>query len=558
MQKQKADEDKAARDAAVAAEIEAAKAKADQAEKDRQKRAEEERTRREAVKKAAQEEQARQAADRKKRQQEEKEREEEAAKKKREREEKARKEREAREKEAKEKERRDRDERLAKDKADKAEKERLATEKAENDRVAKEAREKAEKERLAKVEDDRQEKARKDEASRKEREAAEQAKVLAAQQAQRERVRAEKAATEKAAVEKAAAAERSARPVQPMPVRTRALSRNGALVSPPSAEAVPSPVKPIAPPGVGRPPVRPQQKTPQPYFPQPVPPGFSNRMPVAQAFGAGAPGFRPTFPSASSSAFSPPTASTSNGLPSLSPNPPSRGYAPEPSPPYDLGPRTAPIGMGFPPISSKRMPSVDETFSPPSAPIGSLNSRNPSGDIMDDFRHVSISNPAPIAPPGPIGRPSAFLETPTASTSGARSSPSQPEQVFGSAALGGDDEIVQTPRRNMSNGWDIPTSAAPGAGRWSTAPTTSLWGNAPAADASWAAPGRQPSFGGIGASFAAPPPVASVGSQPFGGGIFGAPGTPGSNNGLAQSHGPHSLHSHTSSHLQSQQSQQHH
>ncbi|WWC67558.1 uncharacterized protein I206_101467 [Kwoniella pini CBS 10737] len=519
MQKQKADEEKAARDAAIAEEQRAAKARAEEQERERQRRQEEERNRREAVKKAAQEEAQRQAAERKKRQQEEKEREEEAAKKKRERDEKAKKEREAREKEAKEKEKRDREERFAKEKA---EKERLAkekAEKAEKDRIAKEAKDKAEKDRLAKLEHDRAEKAKRDEIERKEKEAvaAEQAKALAAQ---RERAKADK---ERAAAEKRAAAAQSAiasAPTPSLPISMHSIKspRNGNTPQTTPPVTQPSPIKAPRPPSApsagsssvgGR-----SQKTPQPYYPQPIPPvgvpvPSFQRMPVPQTYSAGfrgAPGF-----STQSPAFSPPQ--TNGPGPSISPNPPARGFAPEPSPPFEHNIRTAPIGMGFPPVKPPtRIPSVDEPFStatPSTAPIGTTplpSSRHVSGEIgsigsglsvsgssaLDDFSRPSpIGAIGTIGAPGPIGRPSnsgTFLEQPQSSlphqsvsgisgSSALRSSsPAQPEQVFGSAALGGDDEIVQPQqRRNLSNGgWDVPVAAAPGSGRWSSSP--SIWG----------------------------------------------------------------------------------
>ncbi|WVW78857.1 hypothetical protein I302_100820 [Kwoniella bestiolae CBS 10118] len=540
MQKQKADEEKAAREAAIAEEQRAAKARAEEQERERHRKQEEERARREAVKKAAQEEAQRQATERKKRQQEEKEREEEAAKKKRERDEKAKKEREAREKEAKEREKREREEKLAREKA---EKERLAkekAEKAERDKIAKEAKDKAEKERLAKLEQERAEKAKRDEIERKEKEAAEQAKALAAQQAQRERVKAEKAAAERAAASERAAAEKRAAaaaaaasvPTPPLPVGVHSAKspRNGPTPQTTPPVTQPSPVKAARPPSApiaagsssvvgGR-----TQKTPQPYYPQPIPPVGVNafqRMPVPQTFSAG--GFRAGPSYTQSPAFSPPQ---TNG-PSISPNPPPRGFAPEPSPPFDHSIRTAPIGMGFPPVKpTARIPSVDDAFSPSTAPIGSTpvssSSRHVSaGEIgsigsgpvptsllsgssaLDDYR--PSPGPAPgaigvgvgaIGAPGPIGRPgasSAFLEPQThqGGSSLLRSnSPAQPEQVFGSAALGGDDEIVQPQqRRNLSNGgWDVPVAAAPGSGRWSSSP--SIWGSS--------APGES-SIGGVGA-----------------------------------------------------------
>ena len=477
----------------MAAEQNAAKAKAEETERERQKKLDEERSRREAVKRAAQEEQSRIAADRRKRQQEEKEREEEAAKKKREREEKARKEREAREKEAKDKERREKEERAAKDKAAKEMVEREKAESAETERLAKESRDKAEREWLAKLEEERNEKARLEDLARKDREASEQARLLAAQQAQLERALSEKAAADRAAQDKI-------RPFAPVPPRARTTPRNGPTphTTPPLE---PSPVTASS--SAIRPPIVRPQKTPQPFFPQPMPTAVSypTRIPQ-QSF---VPGLRPAFPS-HSPVFSPPQI---NGSSSISPNPPTRGFQPEPSPPFEIAQRTAPIGMGFPPVKSARMPSVDEGFLPSTASTGAQQ-RSISGELIDDFRR----DPAAIGPPGPIGRPASFLDQPISSTSTARSnSPAPPEQVFGSAALGADDEIVQPARRNASNGWDVPVAAAPGAGRWSASP--SIWGNASTSDGaggSWAgsgAPTRQPSFGalsvsGIGAPFSTP------------------------------------------------------
>ncbi|OCF42079.1 stress response protein NST1 [Kwoniella heveanensis CBS 569] len=541
LQKQKADEEKAAREAALAEEQRAAKARAEEQERERHRKQEEERARREAVKKAAQEEAQRQATERKKRQQEEKEREEEATRKKREREEKARKEREAREKEAKEREKREKEERLAKEKAEKERVAKEKAEKAERDRLAKEAKDKADKESLAKLEEERKEKAKRDEAERKEREAAEQAKMLATQQAQRERAKAEVAAERAAAVERAAAEKRSASIPAPPPIGVQYVKspRNNSTPSTPPITH-PSPVKAARPPS-GPSSVARTQKTPQPYFPQPMPPvgvaGFQ-RMPVPQTF---APGYRPAY-SNQSPAFSPPQ---TNG-PSISPNPPPRGFPPEPSPPFEHGMRTAPIGMGFPPVKQPtRIPSVDETFSPPTAPIGSTSSRHPSAgeigsssllagpSVVDDFR----PSPAPIAPPnlGPIGRPSAFLDQPQASGSSAlrSASPAQPEQVFGSAALGGDDEIVQPQRRNLSNGgWDVPVAAAPGTGRWSSSP--SIWGSSDpvaASGTSWGAPGvgmptigERPTAPGLSSSIG---PGQGVGSSGTGSGVGAGTGVPG-------------------------------
>ena len=427
-------------------------------------------------------------ADRRKRQQEEKEREEEAARKKREREEKARKEREAREKEAKDKDRREKEERAAKEKAERDRVAREKAEKAERERLVVEARERAEQSRLAKLEEERIEKLRTEQVARQEREAAEQAKMVVAQQAQRERAQAlaqaEKAAAEKAAADRAALDK--LRTIVPVPIRAKTTPRSGNTphTSPPLPEQS-SPAKASS--SIRLPSARSQ---PQPFFPQPTPVGgsFPSRN-TQQSF---VPGLRAAYPS-QSPIFSP---QQSNGS-SISSNPPPRVYQSEPSPPFEL--RTAPVGIGFPSAKSARTTSVDEGFSLPTAPIASAL-RSISGELIDDIRR----EPAPIGPPRPIGRPMPFLEQPQSSTSskGPRS-PAPLDQVYGSAALGADDEIVRPTRRNPPNGWDVPIAAAPGAGRWSTSP--SIWGNATPGEGgtSWrvpSIPARQPSFGGIGGS----------------------------------------------------------
>lgn len=561
-QKQKAEEERLAREAALEEEKRQAKLRKEEAERERIRRQEEERVRREAVKRAAQEEAQRQALERKRRQQEEKEREEEAARKKREREEKAKKEREAREKELKEKEKeKERKERETKAAKEKAEKERIAREtfeKAERDRMAKEAKEKAEKNRQEKLEAARMEKLRKEEATKKEREAVEQAKIIAAQQAQRERA----AKAEKNTVDKAAAERVSAARVVPVTATAPALATLGLKSpskgsTPQSVPPVPqlSPVKGAARPVASATPVRPMQKTPTAYYPQPVPPaGVASfpRMPLAQNFGP--PGLRPTY-STGSPAFSPPHANGS----SISPNPPSRGFT-DPSPPgFDHSLRTAPIGVGFPPVKpSGRIPSVaDDAFSPTVPVSRSLSSAGEIGSLIsgsatpDDYRPTP---PAPIAPPnlGPIGRPS-FSDGQTLGLNALRSSSPPSDRVLGSAALGADDEIVQPQQRRPTTSWDMPT-AAPGSGRWSASP--SIWGSGDPTPASgWGAPGgmptvgerpgpppglslspgagasvlgqRQPSFGGIGSPFAG---VGAVGSV-IGGGMGVTVG-----NGLVQGH----------------------
>ena len=454
LQKQRADEEKAAKDAAVAAEQEAIKAKAAESERERLRKLEDERARREAVKKAAQEEQLRIANERRKRQQEEKDREEEAAKKKREREDKAKREREVREKEIKDKERRDKEEKAAQEKAEQERK-------AEKERVAKEAREKAQREAREKEEQrlaaERAEKVRQDEA-------AEQAKL----QAQQERARLEQVAAEKAAAERSAAAAaiqpRQPPPVAPVPVRAHTASREMSPHTTPPMDF--SPVKPPSASG-SRAPARPATQQKPSYLPAPVGPvgaGAAGSYPGRMPPNLGTTAYR-QFPGASP-AFSPPTNGPSM---SISPNPPRGSIDPSP---YDLTPRTAPVGMGYP-GKTNRIPSIDEAFSPPG--FGS----QPSS------RHVSgeTSQPAPIAPPpGPIGRPSSYIDPSISSAStSAKLSPTGPERQLGSAALGGDDEIVvPSSRRNLSNGWggDIPIAAAPGSGRWSSAPGTgaSIWG----------------------------------------------------------------------------------
>ncbi|KIR54499.1 stress response protein NST1 [Cryptococcus gattii Ru294] len=561
-QKQKAEEERLAREAALEEEKRQAKLRKEEAERERIRRQEEERVRREAVKRAAQEEAQRQALERKRRQQEEKEREEEAARKKREREEKAKKEREAREKELKEKEKeKERKERETKAAREKAEKERIAREtfeKAERDRMAKEAKEKAEKNRQEKLEAARMEKLRKEEATKKEREAVEQAKIIAAQQAQRERA----AKAEQNTVDKAAAERVSAARVAPVTATAPALATLGLKSpskgsTPQSVPPVPqlSPAKGAARPIASATPVRPMQKTPTAYYPQPVPPaGVASfpRMPLAQNFGP--PGLRPTY-STGSPAFSPPHANGS----SISPNPPSRGFT-DPSPPgFEHSLRTAPIGVGFPPVKpSGRIPSVaDDAFSPTVPVSRSLSSAGEIGSLIsgsatpDDYRPTP---PAPIAPPnlGPIGRPS-FSDGQTSGLNALRSSSPPSDRVLGSAALGADDEIVQPQQRRPTTSWDMPT-AAPGSGRWSASP--SIWGSGdPTPTSGWGAPGgmptvgerpgpppglslspgagasvlgqRQPSFGGIGSSFAG---VGAVGSV-IGGGMGVTVGS-----GLVQGH----------------------
>ncbi len=407
------------------------------------------------------------------------------------------------------------------------------------------------------------EKARKDEIARKEKEVAEQAKVLAAQQAARERAKAEKAAAEKAAAEKAAKARLEARPLAPSPIKK----------GPP-----PTVTPPISAPSPTLRSVRPLNQKPPQYYPPPqaMPPiaAYQNRMPIPQTF---APGFRPGYPT-QSPVFSPP----SNPGPSISPNPPPRVFA-EPSPPFAHGMRTAPIGMGFPPKSStSRLPLVDETFAPSTAPIGLSNRVGSVGELNgmmaeSEFRRLPLDQntssgqgsgpgPGPIGSTsllglGAIGRPQQQQQTylePTPPLMSLRSnSPAPPDQVFGSAALGGDDEIVQPTRRTTSNGWEIPAVAAPGAGRWSSA--SSIWGGTSTSSAevsvttpSWGAPG---SIGGSSSANERNLSISSVGVLPINPNQSQSSRQP-SFVGLPI--GQHQIPSHLALQHQQQQQQQHH
>ncbi|ODO03015.1 hypothetical protein I350_05859 [Cryptococcus amylolentus CBS 6273] len=599
-QKQRADEERLAREAQLEEEKRLAKLAKEEANRERVRKQEEERIRREAVKRAAQEEAAKQALERKRRQQEEKQREEEAARKKQEREEKAKKEREAREKELKEKERKEREAKSAKEKADKEKKEKAAAEKAERERSAREAKDKADKERKAKLEAERAEKARKEEAAKRE----------------RERATKEKAASEKAAAERAAAAARAS---QAAPVSYGVKSPiKGPTPQPTPPISQPSPVKPSSS-AISAPssttPARSTQKSP-PYYPQPLPPvglpsGAFPRMGALPSYG-GPPGLRQGYPVQSSATFSPPR---TNGS-ALSPNSGTRGFpSTDSSSSFDQSMRTAPLGIGFPPVKhAGRMPAVEDAFAPSSS-IGVPPSRSMSnaGEIGSMISTSALhaeeyrSSPAPIAPPAPIGRPSfsdmrappgpsaapgappSTVAGPSGSSALRPRSPPLPDQVFGSAALGADDEIVQPQQRRPTATWDMPS--APGVGRWSSSP--SIWGSAPgvgaepshnhahaAAPGSWGAPGiaaigdrsapppglslsptigggvlgngqRQPSFGGIGSPF-----VAGPGAGVLGGGIGGMGSmAPGGSAGYGQGlfspiQGQQHLHGHQPGHHQ--------
>ena len=476
----------------MAEEQRIAKERAAEQERERQKKAEEERLRREAVKRAAAEEAARKEAERKKRQQEEREREEEAKRKRQEAQDKARREKEAREKEAKEKERKEKEDKAAKDKA---EKERIAKEKAEKDRGAKE---KAEKDRLAKLRDE-EEKAKKEEAARKERAAAEQARQAAAQrerEAKEQFAAAERAAQQEKAAAAAAAkhAQEKVRTTHPIPVRPGSSSHPSQPLPPPIPMNQPSPIKvnATASTSMHRGQSGPllsaaNQKPMAPTFmSQPIPgmqyasgsraPSLSqNLAPGSYLTPAGFPSVSPVY--------------GLNGKPS--PAPPSRFT--DPSPPFGLP--GGPIGMGYPSQPKSRPPpigSLDE-FSPPHFGSRALSSAGAHelptqlssmslGDSTSTAHSLSAfpphsAAPGPIGPPKaaptPIGRPSLHPDAPTLPH---RNRSPIPDKVLGSAALGSDDdEIVQTGRRNTSNGWDIPSTAQ--GSRWSTAPiSNNIWG----------------------------------------------------------------------------------
>jgi hypothetical protein len=197
-----------------------------------------------------------------------------------------------------------------------------------------------------------------------------------------------------------------------------------------------------------------------------------------------APGsYRPGFSSTVSPVYPP------NGGPSTAPP----GRFGDSGPSFG-GMSTAPIGMGFPSQPKARTPASLDEFSPPHFGTRTLSTAGvhelPSqlnamslGDATSSHSHSAY--PPHSAAPGPIGPPKA-VPTPIGRPLYADANPTHPhrarspvpEKVLGSAALGSDDdEIVQTGRRNTSNGWDIPTATTAGQGsRWSTAPTTSnIW-----------------------------------------------------------------------------------
>lgn len=440
--------------------------------------------------------------------------------------------------------------RLAKEAKDAAEKERLA-------KLEEERAEKVRKEELARKEKEAAEQAKILAAQQAARERAKVEKAVA------EKLAAEKAIKDKARQE-AAARSIAPTPVS-APKKVNGLPHPSQItpplpVQPVSARSAPS-TRPSKPPQPFLPPTAPQSAMPPiSAFSSP------NRLPIPTNFTPGfRPGFPPSqSPVFSPPQSNGQGMATSGAGPSISPNPLSRSYQ-EPSPPafehahhlnHNL--RTAPIGMGFPSKSSpgSRLPLLDETYiSPPGSSIsqlsqashsqpqphkrvGSVSELNGMMSASDDFRR--LAEPSPIAPPGPIGsigssmstgsigsglgsasiggigaigRPSVsqVYEPPQSSSSssvhsqpmpGMRSNSPPQGQVFGSAALGGDDEIVQPQRRVLSNGWEIPAVAAPGAGRWSSA--SSIWGGGnEGINNTWgglgSAPGqgRQSSFAGL-------------------------------------------------------------
>lgn len=480
LQKQRQEEERAAREAAQAEEQRLAKLKAEEEAKERVRKQEEERQRREAVKRAAQEEASRKDAERKKRQEEERAREEEAARKKREREDKVKKEREAREREAKDKERREKEER-----------DRLAKVKAEKDRAAKEAKDKADKERQVKLDEERAERQRRDDAARREREAVEQKKLLAAQQAAREKAAADKAG--------------NVRPPRKGIATAPPPSRNGPTPQSSTPAVISSPPTPgnARSGSSSRAPKTPQQTY---GYQQPVPAmAYGARPPQPPGFAPGSYG-RPQAGfshSAQSPVFAP-----SNGqmqVPgslggSLSGSP--SASVPRITPDtFDSFESRAPIGVGYPKNTSgpSRVASAEDPFrSSAVPPIGQRVPSQPASVYGDhDDPNMIMGALDPIAPPGPIGSRAPGFDSPvsappTSATAAStrQTSPTKPEQVFGSAALGDDDEIVQPAARRAPppGSWKLPP--APGAGRWSAAPP-SIWGM----ESPWSAPAPAPAPG---------------------------------------------------------------
>lgn len=378
--------------------------------------------------------------------------------------------------------------------------------------------------------------------------------MIAAQQAAREKAAAEKAA----AAERTKAAATAATAIRPPPgvgpnrkssVPPPIAARNGPSPPGPSPAPIQSPPTPSA----VRPPVsRGPPKTPQPFGSfqqQPVPTmSYSARPSQAPPPGFGTGFARPPFPS-QSPVFQQPTngqmfaASSSSSSPSAAPR-----FGAPPDSAFDSFEASRPtLGVGYPSKSSapSRVPSSsDDPFR--TGPIGQRVGSQPSGSMFpadgDDF----LSPRDPIGLPGPIGsRPGAFDPSPVPPPTAApgagapiagRVSPSRPDQVFGSAALGDDDEIVQPAARRAAPSWSkmpampvMPTmSSAPGAGRWSAAPP-SIWGMESTPwnrGGSGSAPGGSFGSGAVGGGIAGV--TAGIGSLGVSGSstAFGAPGGP--------------------------------
>lgn len=264
--------------------------------------------------------------------------------------------------------------------------------------------------------------------------------------------------------------------------------------------------------------------------------GGPSGTPFVQTYG------RPPFPS-QSPVFAAPTPNGQGLLPpgslTTSPNAGSRGFGAPGGPDggFDLaGPS---LGVGYPGAKGSmpnRVSSADDPFRAPGgpAPIGQrVGSQPPS--LYGDGLEPDAFHQSQLDPIAPIGRRPTFDQSvggPAQSSGSAGSSalrspsPAQPDQVFGSAALGDDDEIVQPAARRApppgipaapGASWGkIPPPPAPGAGRWSAAPP-SIWGMDGPAASPWSRSG---------AGFGGPPPPGQIGAPglpDFGLGAGGVP-----------------------------------
>lgn len=244
---------------------------------------------------------------------------------------------------------------------------------------------------------------------------------------------------------------------------------------------------------------------------------------------AGAPTNGQLFTSAASS-----TSSPSSAMP--------RSFGATPDSAYDAfaDPSRPTLGMGYLGKSATPTRTPDEPFR--AGAIGQRVPSAPSGLFSppdDDFApREPLTQPIGLPAPGPIGsRPPGLFDpapAPPAVAPGAgaplgvigsgRLSPSQPDKVLGSAALGGDAVVPDT--RRAPPPWNKPMPGAIGSaaigGRWSNPPAgrTSSWGGA----STWGLPSAAP--GGFGSPMAGV--TAGMGSLAVGGGStpFGAPGGP--------------------------------